>query len=172
MDDDWLAIELARLAVELFVSEGKMFEPPGGLPHAYGRTKAGVFVCLKRDEELRGCIGTIYPTQENVAREIIVNAIQAASQDPRFHPVRAEELTRLDFSVDVLEEPEEITDENKLDPDVYGVIVRSGGKTGLLLPKLPGIGSVEQQVSIAKRKGGIGFEADVTLFRFKVRRYS
>jgi AmmeMemoRadiSam system protein A len=132
---------------------------------------AGVFVSIKKHGELRGCIGTIFPTQPNAAEEIRNNAIAAAFQDPRFDPVQEEELDELTYSVDLLKAPEAIQGIEELDPKRFGVIVRQGRRTGLLLPNLEGVETVEEQVAIAKRKAGIGQEESVEMERFEVIRY-
>jgi AMMECR1 domain-containing protein len=103
--------------------------------------------------------------------EIIRNAISAAMHDPRFSPVREDELKTLEYSVDVLSEPEDIGSESELDPKKYGVIVTKGGRRGLLLPDLDGVDTVSQQISIAKQKAGIGKWENVKLSRFTVTRH-
>jgi len=136
-------------------------------------TLAPCFVSLKTlDGELRGCIGTIEPARDTLAHEIVANAISAAMNDPRFEPVRVEELSNLRYSVDVLFPPEE-TEMSELDPAVYGVIVedQSGARRGLLLPDIPGIDDARQQVEIAARKAGIPAGEPVKLWRFKVDRF-
>ena len=163
---------LARSAVETFVRSGKVLAPPestGGLL----ASPAPCFVSLKTlDGELRGCIGTIEPARETLAEEVVANAISAAMNDPRFDPVKTEELSNLRYSVDVLfpAEPAEMKD---LDPSVFGVIVEdeSGARRGLLLPDIPGIDNAAQQVEIAARKAGIGRDERVRLWRFKVERF-
>ena len=127
---------------------------------------------LKGEGRLRGCIGTISPVQNNIAEEIIDNAVSAASRDPRFHAVQPEELDQLVYSVDVLGETEEISSEEELDVTRYGVVVSRGYKRGLLLPNLEGVDTVEDQIAIAKRKAGIPESAqDVRLERFEVVRH-
>ena len=162
---------LAREAVETFVRSGEILLSP----RAEGllATRAPCFVSLKTlNGELRGCIGTIESARETLAGEIIANAISAATNDPRFAPVRPEELANLRYSVDVLFPPEETVLED-LDPSMYGVIVEdeSGARRGLLLPDIPGIDSSQQQVEIAARKAGIRRGETVRLYRFKVERY-
>src|SRR5690606_25275823 len=120
---------------------------------------------------LRGCIGTIFPTQPTFLEEIRHNAIAAALHDPRFDPVQVDELPDLVYTVDRILPPEPVAGPADLDPQKYGVIVRSGGKTGLLLPNLEGVETIEEQLAIAKRKAGIGPEEPVTLERFEVVRY-
>jgi len=163
---------LAREAVETFVRTGQILSPPASTGE-FLSTRAPCFVSLKTlNGELRGCIGTIEPSRDTLAQEIIANAISAANNDPRFEPVRSEELSNLKYSVDVLFPPEETVMED-LDPSVFGVIVedQSGTRRGLLLPDIPGIDNSEQQVEIAARKAGIGRGEPVRLYRFKVERY-
>jgi AmmeMemoRadiSam system protein A len=163
---------LAREAVEAFVRSGDVLD---STPAAQGflGARAPCFVCLKTsDGDLRGCIGTIEPSKESLAEEIVANAISAATSDPRFDPVSPAELANLRYSVDVLfpAEPAEMKD---LDPKVFGVIVEdeSGSRRGLLLPDIPGVDNPEQQVEIAARKAGIRRGEPITLSRFKVERF-
>ncbi len=137
------------------------------------RTKqAGVFVSLHKQGELRGCIGTTSAVTDNIAEEIIRNAIEAASYDPRFMPVEEEELVDLEIKVDVLEAAQAIDSIKDLDVKKYGVIVEKDLNRGLLLPDLEGIETVEDQVAIARQKAQIPKEAtDVKLYRFKVTRH-
>ncbi|NLP17858.1 MAG: AMMECR1 domain-containing protein, partial [Firmicutes bacterium] len=120
---------------------------------------------------LRGCIGTVQPTQESLAEEIMANAIAAGRRDPRFSPVEEGELSQLTYSVDVMGSPEPIDGIEELDPSKYGVIVRSKGRTGLLLPKLEGVTTAARQVEIACQKAGIGSGEEIKLQRFAVERY-
>ena len=121
---------------------------------------------------MRGCIGTVEPAYADLAHEIINNAIAAATRDPRFEPVQECELGHLTYSVDVLSPPERIDGPDALDPRRYGVIVQSGRRRGLLLPDLPGVDSVEEQVAIARGKAGILPDEPVDLYRFQVERYT
>lgn len=131
-------------------------------------TTAGVFVTLKIGGHLRGCIGTITPTQPHVIQEVISNACAAGTRDPRFPAVSPEELDRLSYSVSVMHPPEAIADVTQLDPQRYGVIVKSGQRQGLLLPQLEGIDHVEQQIFHARQKAGIPPNAPLALSRFQV----
>ena len=164
-------VKLARETIENYIKQGKIITPPLGLPEEMINQKAGAFVSLKKNDNLRGCIGTFMPTQENIAQEITKNAISAAVDDPRFSPVNFSELEDLSISVDVLSAPEEVKDISQLDPKKYGVIVSSGYKKGLLLPDLEGVDTVEYQIDIAKRKAGIYPGEKVKLYRFEVKRY-
>ena len=163
---------LARQAVESFIRDGDVLNLRRFTRGLLG-AQAPCFVSLKTlDGELRGCIGTIEPSRDTLAQEIVANAISAATNDPRFDPVRTEELSNLRYSVDVLFPAEETVLED-LDPAVYGVIVEdeSGAHRGLLLPDIPGISDARHQVEIAARKGGIEPGKPIKLWRFRVERF-
>ncbi|SFA69873.1 uncharacterized protein, PH0010 family/AmmeMemoRadiSam system protein A/AmmeMemoRadiSam system protein B [Acetitomaculum ruminis DSM 5522] len=165
-------VSLARLIIENYVDKGELMDLPGNLPEEMYENKAGVFVSLHMRGQLRGCIGTICPTTDSVAEEICQNAISACARDPRFNPVTKNELKYLEYSVDVLGQPEDISSTGELDVKKYGVIVTKGSRRGLLLPDLEGVDSVDEQISIAKRKASIGeYEKDVKLQRFEVIRH-
>ena len=163
---------LARQAVESFIRDGDVLNPRRFTRGLLG-AQAPCFVSLKTlDGELRGCIGTIESSRDTLAQEIVANAISAATNDPRFDPVRTEELSNLRYSVDVLF-PSEPSTIDELDPAVFGVIVEneSGSRRGLLLPDIPGIVDAQQQVEIAARKAGITSGEPVKLYRFRVERF-
>ncbi len=164
-------VKLARMTVEQYAKTGKVPDVPKGLPDEMINTAAGAFVSIHKGGELRGCIGTIGPTEPNLAQEIINNAVSASSRDPRFDPITEDELSQLEINVDVLGEPELIHSMDELDVKRYGVIVSCGFKRGLLLPDLEGVDSVGQQVDIARRKGGIRQDEPLTLHRFEVIRH-
>jgi AmmeMemoRadiSam system protein A len=163
--------KLARLTIEEYIKNGHIIDVPPDTPEELLNNKAGVFVTLHKHGRLRGCIGTFIPTQENIAKEIIRNAISAATEDPRFPTVSPSELEELEISVDVLSEPEEIEDISELDPKKYGIIVESGFKRGLLLPDIEGVDTVEEQIEITKRKAGIYPGEPIKIYRFTVKRY-
>ena len=156
--------------------DGRRIEAPNALTPEM-RGQAGTFVTIRRSGQLRGCIGTIEPTCENVADEVIHNAISAATRDPRFSPVRTSELAELEIKVDVLGEPEPVDGLDELDPRRYGLVVQSVDqpwKRGLLLPDLEGIDTAEKQVYWTRHhKAGISDpDEPVQMFRFEVMRYN
>lgn len=189
-------VSLAKQAAENYIKEGKIIEPPTDLPGEFSARKAGVFVTIytkyqiqNTKYELRGCIGTYLPTRKNIAEEIIQNAIAAATEDYRFGAIEEKELPHLSYIVYILSEPEPVKDIKNLDPKKYGIIVKSQGfaaggdvifntapksyqKTGLLLPDLEGIETIEKQISIACQKGGINPEKEkIIIYRFTVEKY-
>ena len=169
-EDPW--VKLARRSLETYVKTGqRLTSLPEDLPTEMTTQQAGAFVSLHKNGQLRGCIGTIAPTCDNLAWEIVQNAVSACSRDPRFSPVRPDELDELEYSVDVLGAPEPVDSPAALDPKTYGVIVSCGGRRGLLLPDLDGVDSVEAQLSIALQKGGIRENEPYKIERFKVVRH-
>lgn len=158
---------LARKALHTYLSDGGTFEPD-----ETAGARAGCFVSLHTHEgDLRGCIGTIQPRYFDLHDEIIENAIAAGTRDPRFPPIKLEELEALKLDVSVLKEPEPVADLSELDPQRYGVIIRNGRRRGVLLPGLDGIDSVDQQLSITRRKAGIGEQEPIEISRFEVEKF-
>lgn len=164
-------IKLAKKSLEHYVKYGSYYNDFSSLPGEMVDNRRGVFVSLKKDGNLRGCIGTIEPCRENIAKEIIQNAVSAGMQDPRFDPVTEDELKELVYSVDILYPPEDIISKEELNVSKYGVIVSKGYRNGLLLPNLEGVDSVEQQIEISLMKAGIGKEETYTMKRFEVVRH-
>ena len=162
-------VQLAKQAVENYVKNHEFTRPKELTPEM--KEQAGTFVSIHKRGQLRGCIGTFEPTQSNVAEEVVQNAISAAVRDPRFNPVKPSELDDLDYSVDVLTEPEPVESAEHLDPKKYGLIVQCGYRRGLLLPDLEGVNDVQTQISICCQKGGISPSEPIKLFRFRVRRF-
>lgn len=167
--------ELAKSAVETFVTRGETIAPTENMPPQYIDKRAGVFVTITQNGELRGCIGTHAPTQKNIATETIHNAIEAATSDPRFTPVEAIDLASLKYEVYILEKLEPVEVLTDLDPKVFGVFVigmRSNGR-GLLLPGLEGIDTIKQQLSIACEKAGINpTQEKLAIYRFGAEKVS
>ncbi len=197
-----LYISLAKKAVEDYIEEEKIIPPPENLPKALLVKKAGIFVTIEKNGELKGCIGTYLPTKENIAKEIIYNAIAAATEDYRFGSIRKEELPELSYTVYILNKPELIKNvedpakfsEEKLrqaglDPKKYGIIVKTAPisgpetdvifnghtplKSGLLLPDLEGVDTAEQQISIACQKGDINPTIEkIIIYKFTVEKFT
>jgi len=171
-------LQLAEKAVENYLKERKIIQPPSNLPPRMLQERKGVFVSIYKkkeqggEKELRGCLGTFLPTTKNIAEEIIKNAIASATKDYRFEPLKKEELKDLIYSVDILEEPRLVKDFKELDCKKYGLLVISGSKSGLLLPKLEGIQTPFQQFIIACQKAGIDPQKEpFRLYKFEVERH-
>jgi AmmeMemoRadiSam system protein A len=133
--------------------------------------RSGAFVSIKKLKQLRGCIGTLEPCEPNLAMEIIENALKAALHDPRFSPVTTEELQDLTYSIDVVRPLEKVSTLDELDPEIFGLVVKSNGKQGVLLPDLEGVNSTEEQIQICRAKGKIPNDEPVEMYRFRVDRF-
>ncbi|HXG93008.1 MAG TPA: AmmeMemoRadiSam system protein A [Blastocatellia bacterium] len=165
--------EMARLTVESFIREGIILPAPAN-PQGILAERAGTFVTLRSsDGQLRGCIGTIEPMCKTVAHEIIQNAISAATHDPRFPPVRVDELPGLSYGVDVLSVPERVKGVEDLDPQQFGVIIETmdGRRRGLLLPRIETINTAQEQWLAVHLKAGIRPGTPVRVERFTVTRF-
>lgn len=169
-----LYLDLAQKTVEEYVKTEKIISPSDNLPREMMTKRAGVFTSIHtKSGELRGCIGTFLPCQNCIAQEIIHNAICAATQDPRFPPITANELPNLTYSVDILSEPRPVPDISCLNPKAYGLIVSAAdGRRGLLLPDLEGVETAEQQIEICKQKAGISEDEPVSFQTFTVERHA
>jgi len=187
-------IELAKRAVESYITKKEILKVPDNLPEELLQKKSGAFITIEKKiedkkKELRGCIGTYLPTRENIAKEIIHNAIGACTEDYRFAPIQKEELPSLLYTVYILETPDLVKDIQELDPKKYGIIVKTtpitypGGtdvvfnghfvpKSALLLPDLEGVNTIEQQIAITCQKGGIDPQKEkIIIYRFQVKKY-
>ncbi|MEG0372019.1 MAG: AmmeMemoRadiSam system protein A [Clostridium sp.] len=162
--------KLARESLNYYFVHGSKIRDIANLPRELLDNRHGVFVSLKKFGALRGCIGTISPTTNSVAEEIIRNAIEAAFKDPRFQDLNEDELDDIDISVDILMDAVPATKE-ELDPKKYGVIVTKGSKRGLLLPDLEGVNTTMEQLNIACSKAGIDSGEDYEIEKFEVIRY-
>jgi len=163
-------VELAKKSIETYIRKGEIIEPPETLSPEM-KEKAGVFVCIKKDNQLRGCIGTFSPSHACVAIETIRNAISAATRDPRFHSVREDELEGLEYCIDILSPPERITDLKELNPKKYGIVLVCGNRKGLLLPDIEGVDTVDEQVRITRLKACILPGEEPEIYRFEVKRF-
>ena len=129
-------LTLARLALERAVERGA-FEGFGveNLPGRLGEP-AGAFVTLRRGKQLRGCIGHLeVPPPTSLALTVAMAAQAAAMEDPRFEPVRADEVAELTIEISVLTPFEEIAPE-KVVPGTHGLVIQQGNRRGLLLPQV------------------------------------
>lgn len=163
-------VSLARETIEGYLLRRQLPEPTPTTPEM--AQPAGVFVSLKKQGQLRGCIGTFEPACACVAEEIVANALAAAFRDPRFPPVSAEELPFITYSVDILTPPQPVADPGSLDPKKHGLIVEAGWRRGLLLPDIEGVDTVEQQKHICCLKAGIAPHEPMRFYCFEVRRYT
>lgn len=165
-------VKLAGESLKYYLDHQKYMKVPEGLPSEMINKRAGVFVSLKKDGQLRGCIGTIEGVTSSIAEEIIRNAVSAGLDDSRFYQVSKNEFSLLDISVDILGESFFVEDRSILDASRYGVIVSLGGRRGLLLPNLEGVDTPKEQIDIALQKAGISPTENYELAAFEVIRHN
>lgn len=164
-------LSLARRAFDAYALRREVIDPDrSGLPPLL-KQRAGVFVSAMRNGAPRCCMGTIYPTESNAAKEIIANAVAAAGRDRRFPPVKADELKHLILIVSIVGKPRPITaDElSSLDPTRDGLMVKSGDKYGVVLSGETN--DVERMVKWGRIRAGVSETATVELFRLDVVRF-
>jgi len=166
-------ISLAKKSIETYIKERKIISVPKNLEKEFLNKKAGVFVTIEKNKELRGCIGTYLPYYKNIAEETIHNAVTAATEDYRFEPIQPDELSQLSYTIYILNTPEQIKGLKELDPKKYGIIIKTtDGKCGLLLPDLNGVNSIQEQISIACQKGEINPKKDkLLIYKFTTKKY-
>jgi len=141
-------VKLARRAAEQHLKNGQIIKVPDDVPPKL-KERCGVFVTINSVKEsgegrheLRGCIGFPYPTTM-LAQAVIESAVESATQDPRFMPMKADELDRVVFEVSVLTPPQPVEVENpkeycfKIKVGRDGLIVERSYCKGLLLPQVP-----------------------------------
>ena len=139
--DGVFLVKTARMAVTEFLSTGKKMKLESEREKKFS-FNSGVFVTLNNADGLRGCIGFPMPDKK-LSHGIIDAAIAAATEDPRFSPVKINELNEIVFEVTVLTPPVEITVTNpmeyleKIKVGRDGLIIRNSFASGLLLPQVP-----------------------------------
>ncbi len=160
-------LRIARTAIEAQMA-GE--DPRRTLAQTANSAPQGCFVSLKKRARLRGCMGTMAPTRASLEEEVLENALAAALRDPRFEPLRTDEVGQLHISIDLLSPMEEVLSENDLDPSRFGLLIKAGSLHGVLLPDLPGVTTVQRQIEICREKAGIAPGKAVTMQRFQVER--
>jgi MEMO1 family protein len=158
---------LGRRAIDTYLRTRRLIEPPQPIPLEL-RAPSAVFVSLYKGGELRGCVGSVHPTEATAAHELIRYAVASALRDPRFDPVGLDEVGALTIKVQLLDAAEP-TDISGLNPQTHGIIVRAGDRQALLLPGIEGIDTAEQQLRAACDKAGINRNAPLELERFRTR---
>ena len=162
--------DLGRRAIETYLRSHQLIEPPEPIPMEW-QAPSAAFVTLRKNGAMRGCVGSTRPTEATAAHELIRYAIASAVRDPRFHPVRLDEVPLLTIRVQLLDPAEPITDITRIDPKTHGIIVRSGDRQALLLPGIEEIVTPEQQLRAACQKAGIDRHAALQVERFRTRTF-
>lgn len=163
-------IALAHKAVKTYLENGQIISAPVPLPPEMS-ISAAVFVSIYTDGQLRGCRGTIIPTEPNLAEAIIQIAIASATDDPRFLPITLPEVPGIKIKIDVLSPLEPVKDINNLDEKVYGVMIQGGRRRAVLLPNIAAVDSVSRQLELVRKKAGLSPNEPANLYQFTVTRY-
>lgn len=130
---------------------------------------APVFVTLRRLGNLRGCIGSLVALHDNVVDETKDRARAAAFEDPRFPRLRLDELSDTSIEVSILRPLQPVASVDELDPVRWGIEIRDrSGRRAVLLPDIPGVDTVEQQIKVTRQKAGIPPGNELTVRKFSV----
>ena len=164
-------VKLARLAVHTYIYEHRIMSTPYPLS-AEQQIQSGAFVSLLMKDQLRGSVGTLRPTQPNLATEVIVNAVAAAVRDPRFTPLKPAELLDVSFVIDLVTDLEPLDALETQDPQQHGLALIAPHTSGVVLPHLASIETPEQQLELARRKAWLAEAEPYQLLRFCVQRLS
>ena len=135
-------LEIVRQSVEAYVKTGQA--PAFSENSAALNQKLGVFVTIKKGGQLRGCIGNFPPQEAGQTpdsnlllwQNVVKMAIAAATQDPRFSPVSADELNDLEYEVSVLSPLQKIDDWHEIQLGKHGVEIKKGNHNGVFLPQV------------------------------------
>ncbi|MGD8329151.1 MAG: AmmeMemoRadiSam system protein A [Acidobacteriota bacterium] len=146
-----------RAPERLVEAEGLLAEP------------SPVFVTLRIDERLRGCIGSLVAIHANMVEETEDRARAAAFDDPRFRRLTLPELDATSVEVSILRPLVPVTSVDELDPARFGIEIRdNSGRRAVLLPEIDGIVTVEQQIKVTRQKAGIPPGNELTIRKFTV----
>lgn len=154
-------IRLARKTIENYVKTGKQIAIPENYPKELNE-KRGVFITIykKSTKQLRGCIGIPYPEMSLI--EALIQASVSACLDPRFQPLRHEELENIFIEISILTDPEPIKNSKDIGKEIeigkHGLIIRKGLQGGLFLPKVP----VEQNWGMEEYLENLCYKAGLT----------
>ncbi|MBD3288494.1 AmmeMemoRadiSam system protein A [candidate division KSB1 bacterium] len=133
LEDKRNLLSLAREAIQCGVERKPL--NPAKYDSPIMNEKRGAFVTLTKRGALRGCIGYIIPVKP-LAVTIQEMAGAAAFRDPRFSPVKKEEIDELEIEISVLTPLKEISDINEIEVGKHGLLVECAGCSGLLLPQV------------------------------------
>ena len=134
LDQQSFLLKLARESIAYYLDNGKHLKIE--MKDDLLKEKQGVFVTLKLDGNLRGCIGYPLP-HDPLYLSVLEAAVLAATKDTRFTPLRAEELTLTHIEISVLSLPRRIEDTSEIEIGRHGIIITQGFSRGLLLPQVP-----------------------------------
>jgi hypothetical protein len=166
-------IKLAQESIINYLATGQLLAAPSPLPPQLQQPGAVFVTIYAAGGQLRGCRGTIVPTEPTLADAIIKTAVASATDDPRFPPMTLAETAAMQLKIDLLSPMEPVADVATLNEKIYGVLIQSpsGQRRGLLLPNIDAVDSVPHQLQLVRRKAGMSPDEPSELFRFTVTRF-
>lgn len=180
-EDRQYLLRLARSAIARELGEDALYDR-GGEPSTELKNPQGCFVTLEKEGALRGCIGTLEPVT-SLAEAVEENAKNAAFHDPRFSPLKTQELNQIEIEISRLtipvdlqfHSPEELLE--KLKPGVHGVILQFGPRRATFLPQVwDQLPDKVQFLEHLCRKAGLGGscwkERDLSVKIYEVEHFS
>jgi hypothetical protein len=126
-------LSLAKDSIEEYIVKGKVQERTIHNPKF--KTEGAVFVTIKKNGSLRGCIGHVQPVM-SLSQSVIKNAIAASSGDPRFPPMNKDELKDIEVEVSILSPLIPLKDISDIRMGKHGLVIRKGERSGIFLPQV------------------------------------
>lgn len=167
LEDETIYAKLARESLTKFLMEGIKIEVPSYVTDEMIQNKAGVMISIMKDRKIVANSGYYLPRADNIAEEIINCAINLTSVNVNQTGFGIKDLEDIDIYVETITDVEKVSIE-ELNPEEYGVYVRSGMKSGMFFPRIPGVETSEQQLNAALQQGNISSFDDYIIKRFKV----
>lgn len=154
LEDETIYAKLARESLTKFLMEGIKIEVPSYVTDEMIQNKAGVMISIMKDRKIVANSGYYLPRADNIAEEIINCAINLTSVNVNQTGFGIKDLEDIDIYVETITDVEKVSIE-ELNPEEYGVYVRSGMKSGMFFPRIPGVETSEQQLNAALQQGNI-----------------
>ena len=155
-----ILLKIARESLEYYVNNGEILD--FAINDERLEAKEGAFVTLRENKELRGCIGNIISNKNPLWEVVCDMAIAAGTKDPRFLPIKTEDLKLLNYEISVLSVPERCDDWQNIKLGIHGVIIGKGARSGVFLPQVAietGWSLEEFLSQLCSQKAGLAVDA-------------
>jgi AMMECR1 domain-containing protein len=158
----------ARQVADTFLQTERLPPEPLNFPDE----ACGCFVCLKREGQLRMCVGEVEPSEKRLSAEIARQTLAALREYASRHPLNIDDLNHLRFCVDLVSNLEPLPSLDGHDPQRYGLLITANGRRSAVLAGLDGVDTPQQQLAIALRRLGLKPEDRYQIQRFQSRQYN